>query len=548
MRLAVVGSGPAGVAAASVLLEAGHAVDVFDGGRVPEPEASALREQVAQEVRAGARPTPATYRRLHWAGRSNGLASALGGVFKEVLGRPSPSRMRKRLWGSDFTFSGTEVDAPIGGIDIAQSLAVGGLSNAWGAACYRFRNSDIEAWPIDRRALDPWYHRAEEMLGISPGAGDGGAADPYADGDAGPTVPPDGRADDLYELWNRHRDALGAAGLRAGPARLAIDETAGSATSCRRCGLCLYGCPIGSIWTARQALSDLRLASPQLAVRHGALVQSLRPAADGVTLAWTQDGVAGSGAYAAVFLAAGPLATARIVARSTGAFGKAMPLLDSDVYVIPFRLTTPRLFPDGGIALSRGVLALEPEEPGEAAAHLQLYAASPGLLGSAGNLAMLIPQNLRDRLLRRIVVGMLFFDSRESRQLEADLRRASTAADLVHVRNAGPSRTRQRVRRILRRIKAHRDFVGLRPLLGLAIGMPAGASFHLGGTLPMRDGSAGALETDTAGAITGLPNCYAVDASVFPTMPAQNPTLSIMANAMRVAAGFTAATQGNGSV
>ena len=547
MRVAVVGSGPAGVAAATVLLETGYAVDIFDGGREPEPEAKALQEQVAEEVRTGVRPTPATYRRLHWAGRKKGLASALGGAVADVLGKPDAGRMRKRLWGSDFTFSGTDVDAPIAGIDIAQSLAVGGLSNAWGAACYRFRSGDIDAWPIDRRALDPWYARAEGMLGLTTGGGDDGSADPYADGDVSAHGTSVGHPTSLRSLWDRHRDVLGAAGLRAGPARLAIDETAGSARSCRRCGLCVYGCPIGSIWTARQALSDLRRTGPRLTAHHGALVQAVRPTADGVTLTWSRAGTTETSDFAAVFLAAGPLATARIVVRSTGAFEKPMPLLDSDVYVIPFRLDMPWRLADDGIALSRGVLALDPEAPGEAAAHLQLYGASPGLLGSAGNLAMLMPQGLRDRLLRRIVVGMLFFDSRESRRLEADVRRGTSAPDVVHIRETAPSESRQRVRRILQRIKEHGDRLGLRPLLGLAVGMPAGTSFHLGGTLPMRNGSADMLQTDPAGAITGLPNCYAVDASGFPTMPAQNPTLSIMANAMRVAAGFAAEASGRGA-
>jgi len=43
------------------------------------------------------------------------------------------------------------------------------------------------------------------------------------------------------------------------------------------------------------------------------------------------------------------------------------------------------------------------------------------------------------------------------------------------------------------------------------------------------------MQTDVMGKLSGCSNCYVVDASVFPIMPAQNPTLTIMANAMRVA-------------
>ena len=48
MRVAVVGSGPAGVAAATALLEAGHSVDMLDVGHLPEPAA----EYLAAEIRA----------------------------------------------------------------------------------------------------------------------------------------------------------------------------------------------------------------------------------------------------------------------------------------------------------------------------------------------------------------------------------------------------------------------------------------------------------------------------------------------------------------
>ena len=547
MRLAVVGSGPAGVATASVLLDAGYAVHIFDGGRTPDPAATALREAAAGELLANGRPTPATYRRLHRAGRRGGLTGALGGVLADLRGKPDPSRLRKRLWGSDFTFSGADESAPIDGVDIARSLAVGGLSNAWGAACYRFRNRDIDTWPIDRRELDPWYGRAEEMLGIATARPQNGTGDPYTDDDVLSNRAADGPAQDIQDLWQHHRDKLRAAGLVAGPARLAIDRTAGSATACRQCGLCLYGCPIESIWTARQALTELGRSGPKLNVRHGAIVQRVQPTADGVTLVWQKDDMTESDDFAAVFLAAGPLETARIAARSLAASEEAMPLLDSDVYVVPFRFSTGLRFADGGIALSRGMIALEPETPGASTAHLQLYHASPALLGSAGDLAMLLPHDLRNRILRRFVFGMLFFDSRESCQLEAVFRPRSSAPDVIHVSKTAPGRSRQRVRLLLQRIKRHSDTLGLSPLLGMAVGMPAGASFHLGGTLPMRGGPADRLATDKTGAIGGLPNCYAVDASVFPTMPAQNPTLSIMANAMRIAAGFAKQAQDGGS-
>lgn len=43
------------------------------------------------------------------------------------------------------------------------------------------------------------------------------------------------------------------------------------------------------------------------------------------------------------------------------------------------------------------------------------------------------------------------------------------------------------------------------------------------------------LQCTKNGEVNGLPGVYAIDMSVFPAMPAQNPTLTTMANAMRCA-------------
>jgi choline dehydrogenase-like flavoprotein len=61
-----------------------------------------------------------------------------------------------------------------------------------------------------------------------------------------------------------------------------------------------------------------------------------------------------------------------------------------------------------------------------------------------------------------------------------------------------------------------------------------GRSYHSGGTFPMRR-SPGRLETDVLGQFSALPGVHFVDASVFPSIPATTITLTVMANAHRIA-------------
>ena len=61
-----------------------------------------------------------------------------------------------------------------------------------------------------------------------------------------------------------------------------------------------------------------------------------------------------------------------------------------------------------------------------------------------------------------------------------------------------------------------------------------GRSYHSGGTFPMHR-SPGRLETDVLGQFPALPNVHFIDASVFPSIPATTITLTVMANAHRIA-------------
>jgi choline dehydrogenase-like flavoprotein len=75
---------------------------------------------------------------------------------------------------------------------------------------------------------------------------------------------------------------------------------------------------------------------------------------------------------------------------------------------------------------------------------------------------------------------------------------------------------------------------GMLALLPLRRLGAVGSSFHCGSTFPMKDCPVN-LESDTLGRPAGLKRVHVVDASVFPSIPATTITLSVMANAHRIA-------------
>lgn len=64
-----------------------------------------------------------------------------------------------------------------------------------------------------------------------------------------------------------------------------------------------------------------------------------------------------------------------------------------------------------------------------------------------------------------------------------------------------------------------------------------GADLHYAGTLPMRTHPM-AHECHSTGEIAGLPGVYAIDGASLTLLPAKPHTLTIMANADRIASGL----------
>ena len=72
------------------------------------------------------------------------------------------------------------------------------------------------------------------------------------------------------------------------------------------------------------------------------------------------------------------------------------------------------------------------------------------------------------------------------------------------------------------------------PLLRVA---PAGRGFHSGGSFPMRE-RPGELECDVLGRPTGFSRVHVVDSTSFPSIPSTTITLTVMANAHRIASAY----------
>jgi choline dehydrogenase-like flavoprotein len=108
-----------------------------------------------------------------------------------------------------------------------------------------------------------------------------------------------------------------------------------------------------------------------------------------------------------------------------------------------------------------------------------------------------------------------------------------TSAGAIELRGAYTAGTDETVADLGQKISKK-----FRQLGAFALGKPVmskpGADIHYCGTLPMSDKSASLPSTSSEGLIFGTAGLYVVDGAVLPSLPAKNPTFSIMANADRI--------------
>lgn len=218
-RVAIVGSGIVGATIAHTLAGRGVEVDVFERGPAyPYPH----RDQFAERV--GLRTPRPVYR--HTPG----------------LGRPTRS--------GDYPVDlGAEIDA-----------VEGGMAHRWEAICQRLPPADFATrtlhghgtdWPISYEEIEPWYGRAENLLGVA-GTDDD---NPFAPPRSSPyPLPPFALSWD--DRWLADRLAGAGLHLHTTPQARTRERYDGRA-ACVNYGTCAV-CPIGARYSPQHHLQRAR--------------------------------------------------------------------------------------------------------------------------------------------------------------------------------------------------------------------------------------------------------------------------------------------------
>jgi choline dehydrogenase-like flavoprotein len=330
----IIGSGPAGVSSAWPLVEAGFKVTLLDAatGTVPEPP----------------RMNISAFRRhpMNWR---HAFGDDLSGFNqRQDLSPKFATRIARAVCRTEAGLAKMRA----GNFVALRSSTTGGLSSVWGAFVTAFDDRDLANYPIKASDLAASYQSVGQRIGLSGGQDD--LTDFHGSGLA--LQRPTWLMPIAKQLLNRYQRRKSSGSLVLGTARNAVvtDEVPGR-EPCNRCGLCLYGCGRGAIYSATQDLGHLN-GKPNFRYVGDSTVTRLLSAGqrEPVVEVSTAGNRVAIGARAVV-VAAGTLNSTALVLHSQSAVGKKLRLLTNPVaamaFVVPSFVGTP--LPSEGFSLGQ---------------------------------------------------------------------------------------------------------------------------------------------------------------------------------------------------
>jgi choline dehydrogenase-like flavoprotein len=509
----IVGSGPAGVSAAFPLVQAGFKVLMVDGGRKASLETSSNRFLTE---------------------RFNNTAQwkwMIGSDFSAIQKFDAVSpKLRVPIY--DYVFDDFLAVNHIEAKDFIAvgSLARGGLSNAWGCGVARLSAHELASFPFTESEIIHSYELVTRRIGVS-GANEDDLSDYFGlDTWSQPPIAMDRLHDHLLKKYRLSQFSLNHLGFRLGRSRVAVlSQEDGERKACDTSGSCLWGCHRNALYSATVDIAKL-MKYENFYYRSGFIIEEIGHYQGILSVQGTDFDNTRRVTSKRIMLATGTLATTRLALKALNYYD--VRCLQSSP-TAAFLLWLPRMLSNPRVeSFGLGQLSYSLQLNNEVSA----FGSTFSTLGiPMTEFVRYLPLGRRygidllKYLLSSCLVGNVFLPgnlSNSTVQLGGDgiLRITGGYHDAVQ---GLMSEVVRRLRKVYWKCGAW-----LLPM-SFTIGKP-GADIHYASTLPMRV-KPRLGETDKQGELFGLPGVYIIDGASLSTLSEKSHTLTIMANADRIA-------------
>lgn len=525
----VVGSGPSGVHAAKSAVESGASIAMVDVGHTDEHYAPLIPDKPFSEIR---RSDPD--QRRYFLGDD---LEGLGGSGHSTGAQLTPPRMFITKDVEKFLPLTSETFSPM------QSLALGGLAAGWGAGSAAYEDFELRRSGLPVEEIRRYYGEVAKDIGIS-GATDDDISPHIADfPHIQEPLEIDSNAEALFNTYKKSREKMVSKGFKLGRPPVAIlSRPLGERLPNPYHDMDFWSDARESIYRPKYTVREL-LMKPNFTYIHQTLAVRFKESV-GEPIFLEVDNVRtrkGSTLRCRrLILAAGALNTARLVLRSLNRLNTPVPILSNPYTYVPV-LNLPMLGKparDRRHSMVQLTALYRPLDAPEDEVIIQFYSYRSMMLFRLVRempappwLGLLIARLILTSL---FIVGINHADTPSSERYLELVRDGD--GDRLH---AHYGRSPEEMKRLKRHERAVlKRLLSLRCVPMQRIRLKAGASIHYAGTLPFSDRDE-PLTCTPEGRIRGTHHVYAADGTPWKYLPAKGLTLTLMANARRIADAVT---------
>jgi ferredoxin len=468
-------------------------------------------------------------------------AEEIDSIRPKVVRSARHSLPEKLSYGSDYPFR--DVGQLRGVLALGRanrsviSGAYGGFSTVWGAQVMPFSAAMLKEWPAGLDQMEPHYRAILSHISFAAEQDDLVTHFPLF-GEPMPLPPVHPRTMMVLDAYGRHRKRMQSLGITVGHARLAFDSD-----RCVSCGLCLTGCPHRLIYSASNTFDKL-ITQGRIRYHGGLIAYRLSESGDKARVETWEPRTNSSRTFEAdrVYVACGAFGTTRLVLASLEHYDQQVTFDESVQFVLP--VLSARRTPDPrtvkSFTLNQFNMIVSLDDVGRDVSQVHFYSSDLSYLDAMpASLRMRIARPAAMELLRHATLGLGYLPSWASPRLRVVVRKPRGLELLpdLEIGSAGsmPGRIPM-LQEVLRRITRAAPYLDLLPIKMMQFVSATARSYHFGGSFShARLDRAGPLNTDRVGRLKPWRHVHLVDGSVFPSIPATTFTLTVMANAHRIA-------------
>jgi len=515
----IIGSGIAGLHAAYPLVEGGVRVTMLDVGL---DESHTLEEGVPLSFEEHRR-SDAGQDKIFLGDDLSGIGASTGDAGH--AGAMTSGRRRYIVRGAD-THAPVRNDSSV----ITQSLASGGLSEAWGAVCGFFDDEELRSVGIPPEEMKTHYAAIIKRIGVS---------GTNAKHDLQSPAEIDDNSTRILRTFLSRKPFFDNMGFRVEQPALALltrDKDGRRATAYRDMD---FWDNIGrSIYRGHYTLETLR-TYPNFTYVPDIFVKTVRQESAAVIVVTKNTATHQDIRFRAkrLIMAAGAINTTRILLRSFDLFDTPVPLILKNNYLIPNLLLSRlghRSDPHRH-SLCQLIMSGTRHGGNPVNAYVQLYSYKSLLLYKLLRYVPLpVPEALS--VLSLITPAMVLADVRfpmSAGTFGQSILRKDVSGDHLEITHTETPAHKTAQDKKIKPIKRALRALGLLPLT--SVRNPFGATSHYAGGVPYSESTVEhVLSVDRDGRLHQADRIYVADAASWASLPAKPPALTIMANANRI--------------